>query len=279
MVDINALLELNGGVILARDYRSLRSTLSRGVRDGWLARPMRGVYTRPEPGLALKAKAVIKKIPDAVVVGNAALALNLQGYPMPEVVEVCTPTHHRPQPGFSFTERRVPVGNAREGVMLPVVAAVDVCNTTCDGLDMLMREQAVDPHRFEKVANRFPKRRGNKSRRKQIKRSMTRPWSAAERGYHDLFERRHIKGWTANGKLKLWDKCYITDILFRKEKLAIEIDGRQYHSSKEAFEEDRRRQNDLVRAGWTVLRFTWAMLDEPDMVIKVVKATLARLHH
>ena len=40
-------------------------------------------------------------------------------------------------------------------------------------------------------------------------------------------------------------------------KLAIEVDGFEHHSSPDAFQRDRTRQNRLVALGWTVLRFTW----------------------
>ena len=39
-------------------------------------------------------------------------------------------------------------------------------------------------------------------------------------------------------------------------RLAIEPDGRAVHDRADAFVVDRRRQNALVAAGWTVLRFT-----------------------
>lgn len=55
----------------------------------------------------------------------------------------------------------------------------------------------------------------------------------------------------------------------------IEIDGREHHGSQTAFEGDRERQNDLVAAGWSVLRFTWTMLtDSPEVVITRVKEVL-----
>jgi very-short-patch-repair endonuclease len=46
-------------------------------------------------------------------------------------------------------------------------------------------------------------------------------------------------------------------VLFRELKLAIEIDGRLFHTAAEVFETDRGRQNTLVLDGWCVLRFTW----------------------
>jgi len=38
--------------------------------------------------------------------------------------------------------------------------------------------------------------------------------------------------------------------------LIVEIDGYEFHHGREVFVHDRRRQNALVLAGWTVLRFT-----------------------
>jgi len=106
---------------------------------------------------------------------------------------------------------------------------------------------------------------------------MTRPWSKAEREYHDLFDRYHLKGWTANQKVFIAGRWVIPDAAFHKEQLAIEIDSFEHHTRKESFENDRLRHNALTQAGWTVLHFTWDMLSEPDMVIHTIKATLARL--
>lgn len=47
------------------------------------------------------------------------------------------------------------------------------------------------------------------------------------------------------------------DFAYPENRLAVEVDGYESHSSLEAFRSDRARQNDLVEAGWTVLRFTW----------------------
>ena len=52
------------------------------------------------------------------------------------------------------------------------------------------------------------------------------------------------------------------DIIFRRLKLVIEIDGRLYHTGTEVFESDRWRQNLLVLNGWCVLRFTWTMIED-----------------
>ena len=55
----------------------------------------------------------------------------------------------------------------------------------------------------------------------------------------------------------------------------MEIDGRIHATDREVFESDRRRQNDLVLAGWRVLRFTYRMMeDRPDVFIRTVRAAM-----
>lgn len=51
------------------------------------------------------------------------------------------------------------------------------------------------------------------------------------------------------------------DFAYPQLRLAIEVDGFAAHSGVDAFRRDRSRQNALVAAGWTVLRFTWTEVD------------------
>jgi very-short-patch-repair endonuclease len=70
---------------------------------------------------------------------------------------------------------------------------------------------------------------------------------------------------------------YELDVVWRDARLVVEIDGFAYHSSRRAFERDRRRDAELTAAGWTVMRVTWRQLmDEPEAVIARLAAALAR---
>jgi very-short-patch-repair endonuclease len=61
-------------------------------------------------------------------------------------------------------------------------------------------------------------------------------------------------------------------------RLAIEVDGFEHHSSPEAFQRDRTRQNRLVALGWTVLRFTWDdVVRRPAMVASTIREAINRL--
>jgi len=184
-----------------------------------------------------------------------------------------------PQAGFKFIQRQVPSRYKTKDVMSQILAAVDISDQTCDALDLLMRQYNTDPVRFQMALDACPRRRGNRRRRKVVKRSQSRPWSQAEREYHDLFDRYHIKGWTANKTINVGGAQYKPDAAIPRLKLIMEIDGYSTHGNREAFESDRYRQNDLAKAGWTVLRFTWAMLAHPDEIIRTIKTTMARLSH
>jgi very-short-patch-repair endonuclease len=104
--------------------------------------------------------------------------------------------------------------------------------------------------------------------------------SAAERAAHNLLRTAKIAGWRANGEIcDRWGELIgVGDIVFARERLVIELDGRAYHVTPERFQRDRDRQNRLVAAGWTVLRFTWHDLTgRPDEVVAQIGEILKRL--
>ncbi len=103
--------------------------------------------------------------------------------------------------------------------------------------------------------------------------------SAAERLAHELLRANGITGWVANFAVHDGDVLIaVLDLAFPQLMLAIEIDGRAWHSAAERFQQDRTRQNRLVNAGWTVLRFTWEDLTaRPADVISAIQVAIGRL--
>lgn len=64
------------------------------------------------------------------------------------------------------------------------------------------------------------------------------------------------------------------DFLWRERKVIVEFDG-DHHRERQAFVHDLRRQNGLVAAGWTILRFSSAdVLGRPEYVIAAIRAAL-----
>ena len=57
------------------------------------------------------------------------------------------------------------------------------------------------------------------------------------------------------------------DFCWPERRLIVETDGYADHSTRRAFERDRRKERALVRAGWRVVRFTWReVTSEPARV-------------
>ena len=68
---------------------------------------------------------------------------------------------------------------------------------------------------------------------------------------------------------------YRLDYAWPAARLVVEVDGYSDHSSLDVFRYDRERQNALVLAGWTVLRFTWAdVRDRPRHVADQIRRAL-----
>jgi very-short-patch-repair endonuclease len=65
------------------------------------------------------------------------------------------------------------------------------------------------------------------------------------------------------------------DAVYPERRVAIEVDGYEFHSDPDAFQRDRERQNELVRLGWVVLRFTrFDLLRRPEYVASAIRAVL-----
>jgi hypothetical protein len=75
----------------------------------------------------------------------------------------------------------------------------------------------------------------------------------------------------------LHDQEIKVDFLWQAERLIVETDSRTFHATRYAFERDRRRDQDLLLAGYQVVRFTWRQVTrDPEHVAHTIRALLAR---
>ena len=115
--------------------------------------------------------------------------------------------------------------------------------------------------------------------------------SAAERAVADALRRSGLfrgrrRGWLSNVEVTVPSQtngcresrvCQL-DFAWPDCRLALEVDGRAFHTSDEAFERDRLRRNDLQAAGWTVQQVTWKSIhDTESAVIDQVRSMLESL--
>ena len=66
------------------------------------------------------------------------------------------------------------------------------------------------------------------------------------------------------------------DLVWRAQRLVVEIDSWAFHSMRRSFEGDRRKDQELVGKGWRVIRITWRQLTyEPHAVVAALATALA----
>ncbi|HEX3705160.1 MAG TPA: DUF559 domain-containing protein [Mycobacteriales bacterium] len=65
------------------------------------------------------------------------------------------------------------------------------------------------------------------------------------------------------------------DFAWPESRVILECDGFEFHSSRAAFERDRKRWSALTRAGWRVLTVTWSqVVSEPSYLAELVAEVL-----
>jgi len=282
--DIQQILATEG-VIVRRDHPKLVGTIERLVRNGNLRSVLPGVYAEPGAcdSIQTQIRALMRWDPDAVLIGSAAAWVSFWPELRVEAVE-CALRHSRAtQTGYCFTRRHIPaelvVNRSGLRYTAPALTALDLCATVGgDAIDQALRTRATTLAQLHQAMELTAARVGNRTRRELLLESRAEPWSKAERLFHRLLRDAGITGWQANRPVVLDDSTFYVDILFRRLKLVIEIDGRLYHTGAEVFESDRWRQNLLVLNGWFVLRFTWTMVEEhPERVIAMVREAIEML--
>jgi very-short-patch-repair endonuclease len=100
--------------------------------------------------------------------------------------------------------------------------------------------------------------------------------SEAERVLARLLRSAGIRGWVAGMPMTLADGTHLElDLWFPVQRVVVEVDGKAWHVDDDRFQRDRVRQNALVTAGSTVLRFTWYDLTRaPRRVVATVRQAL-----
>jgi predicted transcriptional regulator of viral defense system len=97
--------------------------------------------------------------------------------------------------------------------------------------------------------------------------------SRLEIRFASLLARTQLPKPALNVLLDLGQRKIEADCLWREQRVVVELDGREPHGTRAAFEADRERDRRLQAAGWRVVRVTWHQLDDPDDLL----ADLARL--
>lgn len=194
-------------------------------------------------------------------------------------VTVRRASNPRPLDGVRVRRRDL---HHRDRVQLRDVAVTDTALTVLEAAVVLdagstfldrMLQRRVSFDALTRAHERNPGRAGAASAGRLLAAASDRAGSEAERVLLRMLRGAGFtglrRGYRALG--------YELDVAFPAALVAVEVDGWAWHHGADRFASDRVRQNALVSAGWTVLRYTWHQLhDEPERVLADISAAVRR---
>ncbi|HEX6422052.1 MAG TPA: type IV toxin-antitoxin system AbiEi family antitoxin domain-containing protein [Acidimicrobiales bacterium] len=287
------------GLLTAAQCRELgfsRNAVHRLTTRGVWAREAPGVYRvvgAPRTWYGRALAAVLAAGPDAVASHRSAAHLwGLAGFPPPGRIEVTVPRHRRPRSrgGVVVHESRafdlvgrtrrwgVPVTSAPR-VIVDLAASADDDVTVLRALDEVRRlHLATWTELWECLLLHAAHGRPGVQRCRRIlclRDGKTVPDGEFARLFLLLLARAGLPEPVSEHRIRLAGSTCRLDAAYPDRRIAIELDGRG-HASEATYESDRRRDNRLGLAGWTVLRFTWRRFStRPDEVVTEVAAAIA----
>ena len=256
-------------------------TVAARVSDGRWRRVLPGVYLVEGHRYDDEARARAAWLwagPEALLSGpTAAWWFGMLPRSAP-TVELTIPigAHRRPQPGIVLRRRTVaPADRSRQrGVALTARPRTVLETALVAGPAFLDRalQRWVSLPQLVAARDRMAGRHGAAAAGRLLAAATEGTRSDAERTLLRLLRAAGITGWVVGMAFESWT----LDLAFPEHRLAVELDGWAWHSDVERFRTDRGRQNALVLAGWTMLRFTWHDLTHREhSVVAEIRAALA----
>lgn len=259
-------------------------TLDSWLRRGRLVRLLPGVYARPPVEWLTRVSAVLLWLPVAAASHRTAAWL-WQFADEPPLVEVTVPRRYSrpsPVPWLRQHRRDLPTGLVERWGHLPIVVPEQ---TVLDCLAVLDRpagvrlvDRALSKHvRADALRARYLAnlgRRGSPAAAHIVPLAVPGAASHPERVLARALQRSGLTGFRLNQPVH----GYLADLLDAKRRLILEVDGWAAHRDRRAFQGDRTRQNVLVAAGYTVLRYTASDIEHRlDHTVSQIRHLIARL--
>ncbi|SEM12677.1 type IV toxin-antitoxin system AbiEi family antitoxin domain-containing protein [Rhodococcus maanshanensis] len=284
-IAVHAVMANQDGVITLGQARSAgmsTTAVDRRVSTGQWRRLYRGVYLRSDRQLTRAARlraSVFAAGPDAVASGtSAAWWLGLTDRPpADDLVTIPRARAVKNRDRIRIRRRDLhwsDIGTVRglritELPLTVLEAAVELR----DGSALM--DRALQRHTtlaiLEAVHERNSGRFGTAAATRLLRSAGEGGASEAERMLLRLLRGSELTGWSTH----VTSCGYEIDVAFVRSRVAIEVDGWAWHRDVARFNNDARRQNILVNAGWHVLRFTWHQLrHDPDSVLQQIVSAL-----
>lgn len=250
---------------------ALRSALQAGL----VLRAARGVYALPE---LPTAREVAARCGGVVSHLSAAEQHRLPLLLPPETASVTVPPNAHPPPRSDVVYRWRSLAPAdverRAAVTTPLRTVLD-CAADLDRLEALavadgaLRLGLV--HQEDLLAAAVRRRRGRRAACWVAEHADGRAANPFESALRGLALSAGCTGFEPQVRIDAGRPVRV-DLADRRRRVVLEADSFEWHGDRRALRRDARRYDELVRAGWTVLRFAWedVMLDQ-EWVIGVLR--------
>jgi very-short-patch-repair endonuclease len=258
------------GVVSVHQLRAAgfdKRATARRVAAGRLHRVYRGVYAVGHPGLGNEGKwmaAVLAGGEGAVLSHRSAAELWEMLKPTDGPVHVTVPVAGGRQRRSGLRLHRCPALPHTATTLRNGIAVTTPAHTLTDLRPVC---SPAEHRRATRQAEFAGLPIGDHSRESDRTRS------DLERRFVRLCHRHHLPPPEVNVRIG----PYTVDFLWRELRVVVETDGYGAHRGRQAFEDDRERDNELAMQGYDVLRFSYArVLNEPARVARIVRARLNR---
>lgn len=260
-----------------------RGAVSHRVASGRLHRMYRGVYLvghRAAPPLARELGAVLALGQGACLSHRSAAEvwelLPERGGP----VHVTAPGRRRDREGIFVHSGRLdpPDVMVHQGIPLtaPAWTLIDLGGTAATPRELerayaeAQVRRLITPVRLREAIGRAGRRRGVARAAGLLDAEPALTRSEAEERLLALIRAGGLPEPELNARVA----GHEVDFLWRREKLVVEVDGYAFHSSRAAFERDRRRDADLQDAGLRVRRVTWVQIahEAEALLVRLTRA-------
>lgn len=129
--------------------------------------------------------------------------------------------------------------------------------------------------RLTKVLARSPRHRGTRALRALLAEGHVPTRSELEDRALDLLAEAGIARPEVNATLVLDGQRTMPDLLWREQRLVVELDGAAWHGNRLTQEHDAQRQARLEAHGYRVLRITWQQIvEQPRQTLARIRAAL-----
>jgi hypothetical protein len=185
-----------------------------------------------------------------------------------------TVTSKRRRPGILLHRSHVPDDERTEveGISVTTVprTIIDCAPAMTERrLERLINEADVlrlyDHLSLPTLLHRYPRRPGSRKLSEALRKrngdaTITR--SDLEELLIELVDELGLRRPETNVFLEVDGETFEVDALWRAERVAVELDSRQFHDTPLAFERDRRRDRKLIAANWRPVRITWRQITQ-----------------